>query len=329
MAAGYLHKMRPGAQDFPLMVHIELTYVCNSLCPHCPYTAVNSDIRRRNWEKGNRHIDVKLFCKVADEVGRHKRFLRVTAGGEPMMHPDCVELLIYAKNAGCSIGLITNGSLISPVVSEALLDSGIDVIEFSVDAGDKKTYERVRPGLDWDQLMRNIDFINKKRDKERLKTRVIVSVISQKAVSGKIKQIEDFWKKKVDYVIVRKFLSWGIVNRGKSLDNTPFLNAQTPCPYPFERCAINQEGKVILCGYDIKGQNPMGSVKSSSIEKIWNGPGYKRLREAMWVKEYNKISFCRDCQDRIYRSWDHNYLKTLKNSQDIRNAALVRKERSA
>jgi MoaA/NifB/PqqE/SkfB family radical SAM enzyme len=29
--------------------------------------------------------------------------------GEPVLHPQPTELLVYAKNLGCKIGLITNG----------------------------------------------------------------------------------------------------------------------------------------------------------------------------------------------------------------------------
>ncbi|KWT78358.1 radical SAM/SPASM domain-containing protein [Candidatus Magnetominusculus xianensis] len=312
------YKMRAGAEEFPLMVHIEITYVCNSKCPHCPYTESNSDIRRFNWDKGNRHISVGLFQKVADEVGSHGRFLRITGGGEPMMHPECVNLIEYAKKVGCSVGLITNGSLITPPVADALLDVGLDVIEFSVDAADHKTYKKVRAGLDWNQLMRNMEYILSRRNSENLKTRIITSVINQKSVMDKIEAIEAFWKQRVDHVVIRKFLSWGMVNRKLSGDDIPFLNVDTPCPYPYERCIITQEGKLVLCGYDIEGANAVGNISETTIKAIWNSVEYKKLREAMWLKHYDEIPFCRDCQDRIYRSWDHNYLKTLELSDSGR-----------
>jgi len=315
----YTHKMREGAEDFPLMVHLELTYVCNSKCLHCPYTPSNSDIRVSNLEKGNRHMPPELFKRIADEVGDFKRFLRITGGGEPMMHPNCVDLLLYAKKVGCSVGLITNGSLITPPVSDALLGAGVDVIEVSVDAADYETYRKIRIGLDWEHLMRNIDYMLERRNKEKLPTRIIVSVVHQKNNADLIEDIENFWKEKVDYVIIRKFLSWGIVNRGLAGDNTPFLEQETPCPYPYERTVVTLEGEVVLCGYDVRSEQAFGDVRKQSISEIWNSHAYKGLREKMWLKDFNAIPFCRDCQDRIFRSWDHNYLKTLKESQERLN----------
>ncbi len=52
-----------------------------------------------------------IFKKIADESGPHGAYLRISGGGEPMLHPQATELLVYAKSKGCKIGLITNGSL--------------------------------------------------------------------------------------------------------------------------------------------------------------------------------------------------------------------------
>src|SRR5260370_38956392 len=72
-----------------------------------------------------------------------------------MLHPQASALLVYAKQVGCKIGLITNGSLFDEVNSRALLDASVDMIEFSVDAGEPQTYAVVRKGLEWDTLGEN------------------------------------------------------------------------------------------------------------------------------------------------------------------------------
>ena len=38
--------LRPGAEEFPLMVVISVIYPCNLGCPFCPYTDGNSDLRK-------------------------------------------------------------------------------------------------------------------------------------------------------------------------------------------------------------------------------------------------------------------------------------------
>src|SRR5262245_66319282 len=96
--------LRPEASQFPMMLVLSFVYPCNALCPHCPYT--NSNIRKEYRDAP--HMPAATFKKIADETGRYGAYLRISGGGEPMLHPQATELLVYAKQVGCKIGLITN-----------------------------------------------------------------------------------------------------------------------------------------------------------------------------------------------------------------------------
>ena len=141
--------LRPEASVFPMMLVLSFVYPCNAECPHCPYT--NSNIRDTYKDVPN--MPDAIFKKIADEAGPHGAYLRISGGGEPMLHPHAVELLTYAKQVGCKIGLITNGSVFTEKNSPRLLEAGVDMIEFSVDACDPETYAIVRKGLKWDRLV--------------------------------------------------------------------------------------------------------------------------------------------------------------------------------
>jgi len=80
----------------------------------------------------------EIFKKIADEAGPHGAYLRISGGGEPMLHPQAVELFTYAKRVGCKIGLITNGSAFTSG-TRFRSSIGLDMIEFSVDARDPET----------------------------------------------------------------------------------------------------------------------------------------------------------------------------------------------
>ena len=89
-----------------MMLVLSFVYPCNAECPHCPYT--HSNIRDSYLDVP--HMPEATFKKIADEAGRYGAYLRISGGGEPMMHPHAVPLLVYAKEVGCKVGLITNGS---------------------------------------------------------------------------------------------------------------------------------------------------------------------------------------------------------------------------
>ena len=65
--------LRPGAEEFPLMVVISIIYPCNFGCPNCPYTDGNSEIRQFYHEHDGDLFPVALWKKMADECGPVRR----------------------------------------------------------------------------------------------------------------------------------------------------------------------------------------------------------------------------------------------------------------
>ncbi len=63
--------MRPGAEEFPLMVVISIIYPCNFGCPNCPYTDTNSPIRVFYRERHADLFPVDLWNKMAEECGEY------------------------------------------------------------------------------------------------------------------------------------------------------------------------------------------------------------------------------------------------------------------
>lgn len=307
------YQIRPEAQEFPMMCVLSFVYVCNAGCPNCPYN--NSEIR--STYKDALFMSETIFKKIADECGQYGSYLRLSGGGEPMLHPQAVELMVYAKQQGCKIGLITNGSRFTRDNLTTLIQAGIDVIEFSVDAPDAATYAWVRPGLDWERLNANVRLATTLRTQFAAPTKIIVSVINQEGVD--VNAAEDYWSKLVDNVQIRKYLTWGY-NPDHSADDTPYLppEERVPCPWLFERLNIDSRGDVTLCGEDIAFSEKFANILDRSIKEIWNGPEFASFREKHLSRQGDTIPICHRCPDWQYRSWQHNYWKILKNAEEKR-----------
>lgn len=310
--------LRPEASEFPMMLVLSFVYPCNALCPHCPYT--NSNIRKEYRDAP--HMSTAIFKKIADESGHYGAYLRISGGGEPMLHPQASELMVYAKQVGCKIGLITNGSLFDEVNTRALLDVGIDMIEFSVDACDAQTYAVVRKGLEWDVLVKNIQRMLTIRREIGSTSKIIASAVGQTGID--LEAVEKFWVEEigVDYLIKRKYLTWGsntVLDASQSADPAPYLNTdEVPCPFIFERLNIDSRGNVMVCGYDISAITSMGNVSNEAIRDIWHGEGFRFYRDKHLAGRGKDISLCSDCPDWKYRSWEHNYWKVVKNAEAAR-----------
>ena len=267
-----------------------------------------------------------IFKKIADEAGQYGAYLRISGGGEPMLHPEAVELLCYAKKVGCKIGLITNGSAFTENSSRKLLEAGVDMIEFSVDAKEEDTYKIVRKGLDWQKLLRNARRMIEIRNSTGSKSKIVASGVNQQGVE--IDDVEKFWREEigVDNFIKRKFLTWGTnttLNSDRSADPSPYLDTQdVPCPFIFERLNIDSRGNVMVCGYDISANTSMGLVSEKSIKEIWHGEGFRFYREKHLANKGHEIGMCAGCPDWKYRSWTHNYWKVVKGASKQRLATL-------
>lgn len=340
---------RKAAKRYPMMIVISTVYPCNFGCPNCPYSENNSSLRIVYKEAGGDYFPQALWDKIVDESGPHSTWLRCTGGGEPLMHPKIVEMITYAKNKGCRVWLNTNGSLFGPREAGrkklyTLIESGIDIIEFSMDAGDPFTYSLVRPPLKsskqidiekrWNDQVNNIKFALETRKQLKKATRIVVSIIRQNLIEDKIDSAVDFWNKEVgvDEVILRKFLSWDdntSIDLSKSLDdglytvdNMSRVN-KDPCVWPFERLNLDTLGRVALCGQDIgfKTSNLFPNARDVSISEIWNGPVFSKYRKKHLDGDGESVTPCNGCSawKAGIRDWEQGWIKVLdKSAQNLR-----------
>src|SRR5215813_1545579 len=333
--------LRAGAEEFPLMVVIAVIYPCNFGCPMCPYTDGNSEIRKFYHERNGDLLPVKLWEKMADECGPYGAWMRITGGGEPMLHPHMVEMVEYARARGARIWMNTNGSMFGPLPKlrrklERVIAAGSDLIEFSMDAGDAPTYARLRPphrGLPrdperwWSEHVDNVRAALELRKTLKTTTRVVVSIIRQETTEGRLQQAVDFWLKTigVDEVITRKFLTWDdntVIPLGRSLDPHLYRDLPSerkePCVWPFERLNVDTLGRVALCGQDISFRTAklFPNINDVSIKEVWHGETFSQYRRLHLAGRGAEAWPCRGCSAWLagIRDWEHGWLKVLKTS---------------
>lgn len=339
--------LRQGAEQFPLQVIVSVIYPCNLGCPYCPYTDGNSEIRKFYHQKRADLISPSLFQKIADECAPYHAFIRCTGGGEPTLHPHLIEMIENAKAVQARVWLNTNGAMLGPYSAktrrnlERLIESGIDLIEFSVDAGDSETYNIVRPPrvlpqepVDiegrWMKIVEAIRYGLNYRNQLRSSTRIVTSIILHDLVKDKIEAAATFWLNDVgvDEVIRRKYLTWDdhtLLDFSHSLDPDLYALQKDylpPCVWPFERLNVDTLGRVALCGQDIsfKTSSQFHNVSQSSIKDIWQGEVFKRYREKHLAGRGDEISPCSGCSawKAGIRDWKHGWLRVLETAESRR-----------
>ena len=335
--------LRRGAEEFPLMIVIAVIYPCNFGCQMCPYTDGNSEIRQFYHDHKGDLIPVALWNKMADEAGPYGAWMRVTGGGEPLLHPQMVDMIEYAKARGTRVWVNTNGSMLGPLPKHReklarMIRAGTDLIEFSMDAGDAEMYARLRPphrGAPrdpqqwWNDHVGNVRAALALRQEYKVTSRVVVSIIRQEATESSIDRAIRFWLDDVgvDDVITRKFLTWDDntkIPANRALDKHLYRDLPTeraePCVWPFERLNVDTLGRIALCGQDISFRTAQffPNVNDVSIRDIWRGEAFNEYRRLHLAGRGAEAWPCRGCSAWLagIRDWKYGWLQVLKRSGD-------------
>ena len=311
--------------------------------PFCPYTDGNSEIRKFYHERDGDMFPEELWNKIAKEAGPYGAWMRCTGGGEPMLHPRMTDMVEYAKAEGARIWMNTNGSMFGPHKKmrgylDRLITAGIDLIEFSMDAGDAETYAIVRPPRSgkprdpqkwWDTKISNICAALEMRQAKQAPSRIVVSMVQSELIEGKLDQYVDFWLNDVgvDDVITRKYLTWDDntnLDFSASLDPHLYKDMPTekkePCVWPFERLNVDTLGRVSLCGQDIafNTADQFPNLWDATVQEVWQGRAFNWYRQLHLEGRGAEAWPCRGCSawKAGIRDWNYGWLQVLKKSGD-------------
>ena len=136
-------------------IQVEVTSFCNAACIYCPRT-----VYQHRWP--NRHLSLATFAKLLPSLAR-TRLVYLQGWGEPFLHPDFFRLVARAKQAGCRVGTTTNGMLLDSEVIRRLIESGIDLVAFSLAGTDEKN-DAVRRGTSLKKVLAAIQALGRAKE---------------------------------------------------------------------------------------------------------------------------------------------------------------------
>lgn len=130
-------------------VYIEVTNKCNLNCSTC---------MRNVWDAKFGSMPFDTFKRILSSLEMMPQKPEIFFGGygEPLSHPDCLEMIRLAKEAGHFVSLITNGILLTKQVSQKLVDLRLDKLWVSLDGASPECYMDVRLGDALPQVVENL-----------------------------------------------------------------------------------------------------------------------------------------------------------------------------
>jgi len=120
-------------------VYIEATNKCNLNCSTC---------MRNVWDVKYGYMSNETFERILSGLGDFPERPELFFGGygEPLSHPNILDMVRRAKGLGHRVSLITNGILLTEPVIRQLIESNLDMLWVSMDGASPECYTDVRLG---------------------------------------------------------------------------------------------------------------------------------------------------------------------------------------
>lgn len=274
-------------RDYPLLVDLEMSSICNLHCPMCP--TITEEYKRK-VKTGL--MDERLAKKVIDEIAGHVFALRLSLVGEPTLHPKLIDIITHAKsNKIQEVSFLTNGSRMELDYFKKLSDAGIDWITISID-GIGETYNAIRKPLRFEDTLNKLQKIRKYKDDNGL----VKPVIKVQGVWPSIRpdptEYYNILAPLVDLLAYNPLIDY----LKKDSDDQILFEDNFACPQFYQRLVVCSDGSVKACSNDEDRLAIVGDASRESIHEIWHGEKLERIRSLHNEKDgFLQMNICRHC----------------------------------
>ena len=274
----------------PYEWEIDTTNICQLKCPLC------------HTGKGTIHrdqgvMDFDLFTKVVDQIKHSCLWLTLYSWGEPLLNQRIHEYIEYAHKQ--KIATIISSNLnkpLTPLITEQVIRSGLDVMIVSLDGITQDVYEVYRVNGHLDRVLENLRLLDQKKrelgsKKPYIEWQFIVmrqnehQLDEAKVLAGEL-GVDSLVFKKVDFPHGEDDLAeaerWLPRQHPEYLREDPFYKPYQEdgqvCWRLWRSAVVNWDGGFAPCCYLTDKTQDFGDLKDASVKKVWNNSKYTTAR---------------------------------------------------
>jgi radical SAM protein with 4Fe4S-binding SPASM domain len=304
----------------PQSVSVVLTNACNLACISCwSYSPLRTEGPSIEWMR--KRLTRNLLAPVFDQL-RALNTERVifTGGGEPLAHPESLDIIGDAKAAGLRVTLISNLTLARD--PERLYELGVDTVMANFSCGDPQSYVAFHPGrteADYGRVVHIIDELV--RSGSEVKLVFVVCSVNVRSIPA-VLDLAAQWDARIQFKLISttpqtEVLSlsdedrtWLLTNRER-FDAHPArtnldvlwkeLSGSTRNRFPIDDVGcfagthyarIEANGEVRYC-CNQQPELAMGSVYEQSFADLWASEKWTAMRQQLAEGTY--LPGCDQC----------------------------------
>ena len=264
-------------------IYIEITNNCNLNCSFCSKT-----------NKKKQNMSIEQFELILKKINDYTDYIYLHVKGEPLLHPNIIEIINIANKYNLKVNLTTNGTLFDKYAEALGNCNNLNKINFSLHSeNNKKNY--------LESIFNNIKYLN-----SNTTTIYRLWTLNNNKLDNKsleiVSKIKDYYKLSPN--IVDKIINDKNIKISKNIyidkDNQfkwPSLNNEQTTGYCYAlktHIAILVDGTVVPCCLDAEGIINLGNIFKQDLEEIINSERYINLRES-FINSNPCEELCKSC----------------------------------
>lgn len=300
----------------PYKINIDVANACNFKCNFCFHGIDDNELKKSNFNPGV--MDYELFKTIIQQIKEFPEKIKCIglAGiGEPLLNKRLPDMIQLAKedDVADKVVVTTNGSLLRHKFSDLLINAGLDEIIISIEAlNDKKYYDITMAKVSFKELIDNIDYFYKNKDKCKVFVKIMNIAFDEQ---NDEKQFHEYFDSIADMAYVEQIIpqfkpvNYDALNLDyeRSLYDKELLPIEV-CSMIFYAMQIATSGNVCPCCVDYNEAVIFGNVKTNHLYDIWNSKRFNKFRKIHLTKKRNSIELCKNCDYLIYNARDEDFL---------------------
>jgi MoaA/NifB/PqqE/SkfB family radical SAM enzyme len=286
----------------PFIINIDPSDRCNFQCKFCP----TGDRKLMAKTPGRNHglLDFELYKKVIDDICEFEdkvKVIRLYKDGEPLLNPHFADMVLYAKQSGCCdrVDTTTNASLLTPQLSMAIIEAGLDRINISVEGINESQYKNFSQyKINFEKFVENIRFFYG----HHKQCEMIVKINGDILTEEEKRQFCDTFGDIADGIFIESIMDcWPTFEQKKVTVNESRgiyaneIKEVLVCPYVFYSFAVNSDGTYSLCFLDWKRTLLIGNAKDTPVTEMWNSKELREYQRLFLRGERKSHLVCGEC----------------------------------
>jgi MoaA/NifB/PqqE/SkfB family radical SAM enzyme len=303
---------------WPVLLKVDISPACNLGCTFCvhaePELAAAPNLLVQQNFRG-KFMPVDRFQRMVDEIAGKTSAVSLYYLGDPLLHPDLVELCGISRSAGLKTHISSNFSFrLSDERIRELVNSGLSHLTVCVESLQQERFTRTRVGGNIDWVLENLERVLAFRRERKSKwPHVEVQFIKFQHNLDELEDVAAWCQARgVDQFTVYwgNLHNYADVNPGQYQVDAPKPGGALPrCSWPHFSMQVKYDGSTIPCCYYRHSDQyragaddrSVGNIFDEGVLGVWNSPAYQHLRrlvsdpERAAAEPMTEESFCHGC----------------------------------